>query len=127
MPARHVDTYHHLGLLLGTEAPVITPNGVDFSFLSTIISDMHLLALMAGGGLEAGSVWDMHIDRALNNPVRYAQLRSHLPTCTCCCHTGSLPLQGLCLDEVCSIELSMVYLLRSHPDVADLKDFRLVS
>lgn len=26
---------------------------------------------MAGGGLEAGSVWDMHIDRALNNPGRY--------------------------------------------------------
>ncbi|KAL3153090.1 Heat shock 70 kDa protein A [Trebouxia sp. C0009 RCD-2024] len=25
--------------------------------------------VMMGGGLEAGSVWDMHIDRALNNPV----------------------------------------------------------
>ena len=25
-----------LGLLLGTEAPVITPNGIDFSFLSEI-------------------------------------------------------------------------------------------
>ena len=27
-------THDILGLLLGTEAPVITPNGVDFSFLS---------------------------------------------------------------------------------------------
>lgn len=25
--------------------------------------------VVMGGGLEAGSVWDMHIDRALNNPV----------------------------------------------------------
>ena len=30
--ALHVMSYGSLGLLLGTEAPVMTPNGIDFSF-----------------------------------------------------------------------------------------------
>ena len=35
-----------LGLLLGTEAPVITPNGVDFSFLFYLLE---------------GALWSKHL------------------------------------------------------------------
>ena len=35
-----------LGLLLGTEAPVMTPNGVDFSFLSVKSSEINVCAVL---------------------------------------------------------------------------------
>ena len=33
-------THQNLGLLLGTEAPVMTPNGVDFSFFLLFLSGL---------------------------------------------------------------------------------------
>ena len=42
----------------------------DCSWWRCFVLLYNLLCEFAGGGLEAGAVWDMHIDRALNNPVK---------------------------------------------------------